>query len=152
MSTLLRNIIVEETGSIPSTSKLAEITKLSRSTISDALKRPISHTSFGVASKILHATSLSLDAVAKAYVEKERTPAEEEILFLQASDLDTLTIMGVKFSTAENFWKTRDSILNSIYEGAHPTKTDVLDAYRQLEEHVPTDQLISKLFAEYKGK
>lgn len=59
--------------------------------------------------------------------------------------------MGIKFSTPDHFWQTRDSIITNIYEGDHPTKADVNDAYQQLEEHVPTAKIIDCLVHEYGG-
>ncbi|WEV37595.1 hypothetical protein [Lactobacillus sp. ESL0677] len=82
---------------------------------------------------------------------KELTPAQEEKAFMSQTDLKSLTIMGIKFSTQENYWKTRDSILNSIYEGHHPTIRDVKDAYKQLEEHVPIDQVVADIISEYQN-
>ncbi|GHP14525.1 hypothetical protein YK48G_19500 [Lentilactobacillus fungorum] len=76
---------------------------------------------------------------------------QEEKHFLKQCSLDDSTIMGIQFSSANHFWETRDSIISSIYEGDHPTKADVNDAYQQLEEHVPTEKLIDQLVHEYGG-
>ncbi|MCH4163318.1 MAG: winged helix-turn-helix domain-containing protein [Lentilactobacillus diolivorans] len=151
MAILLKDVITKEHGKM-SSSSLAKKAQLPRSTVADALSRPIGRTSFEVIVKLLNATSIPVELVISKYLEKKISPAEEEVRFLNESDLDTLTIMGVTFSNQTNFWKTRDSILNSIYEGAHPSQEDVMDAYRQLEEHVPTDQLISELTDKYRGR
>ncbi|MCH4169686.1 MAG: winged helix-turn-helix domain-containing protein [Lactobacillus sp.] len=149
MSLSLATIISEKSGKIPNSTVLAQYTMLPRSTVEDALNRPIERTSFGVVVKLLRAASLSLDDIANSYLIKELSPEEEEINFLNQINLDQLTIMGYQFTSKENFWKARDSILTNIYEGFHPTADDAKRAYRQLEEHIPEKQLISELRTQY---
>lgn len=150
MEAILKNIIEEENVALPKVSELERITNIPHNTISNALRRPVGKTSFEVVAKILMAAKVSIDKVAKETLEtKELTPAQEEQAFMEQTDLKGLTIMGIKFSTQENYWKTRDSILNSIYEGHHPTIKDVKDAYKQLEDHVSVDQVVADIISEY---
>ncbi|WP_053084466.1 hypothetical protein [Companilactobacillus ginsenosidimutans] len=146
----LNQVIVELTGSKPDPRKLVSTTKLSRSTVNDALKRPIVKTSFGVATKILKANKISLDTVAEHISNKRLNPKEEGLNFIRETSLDDLTIMGVKFSSKENYWTARDNIMNNIYEGFHPSKQSVINSYELLEKHVPVDQLVSDLLKEYR--
>ncbi len=152
MDTLLKDVIQKHSKKIPSSSQLSRLTNLARSTVSDALNRPIGKTSFAVVIRLLVASEISLTSIVPLSLNEELSPDQEERQFLNKTSLKDLKIMGVKFSSPENFWKTRDSILNSIYEGAHPTKDDVLDAYKQLEEKVPATELISDLIKHYGGK
>ncbi|WP_225364504.1 hypothetical protein, partial [Lentilactobacillus parakefiri] len=148
MNVKLKEVIQQHSKKSLTTAQLANRANLSRSTVTDALKRPIDKTSFGVVTRLLLASDISLDSVVAP---PALTPAKEEARFLDQCSLTDLTIMGIKFSTPDNFWQTRDSIITSIYEGDHPTKADVDDAYQQLEEDVPTATLIDRLVHEYGG-
>lgn len=148
MDIKLEDVIQRYTKQHLTIAQLARQANLSRSTVTDALKRPINRTSFGVVVQLLQASDISLDGVD---AQLELTPAQEEVCFLNQCSLKDLTIMGIKFSTPDHFWQTRDSIITNIYEGDHPTKADVNDAYQQLEEHVPTAKIIDCLVHEYGG-
>jgi hypothetical protein len=92
-----------------------------------------------------------LDVVNDAYLaDYDKGPSQVESDFLNQTDLSTLTIMGIQFSTKENFWNTRDSIINSIYEGHQPTKKDVEDAYQHLEQSMSADEVVANIIAEFK--
>ncbi|WP_125769075.1 winged helix-turn-helix domain-containing protein [Companilactobacillus furfuricola] len=147
--TSLREIIIEITGQNPSPSKLAKQTNLSKSTLNDALKRPIENTSFGTVRKILIAKNISMDEVSDK-IDVSRSPEIEEQKFVSQTDEKKLEIMGIKFSSKENFWNTRESIVNGIYEGFYPSKKNVMDSYKILEEHVPVEKLVNDLLNEYR--
>lgn len=53
------------------------------------------------------------------------TLEKAEHIFLAATDLSELTIMGTQFSTPENFWQARDTLINGIYEGLYPDESDI---------------------------
>lgn len=146
----LKDIIFEFEGEYPSISKLYSQTDLSKSTLNDALRRPIEKTSFGVVLKILNAKSISLDKVSERLNDSKSSPEIEEQNFIENTNEKDLSIMGVQFSSKENFWKTRESITSSIYEGFHPTKQNVLDSYQILEEHIPVEKLVNDLLNEYR--
>ncbi|KRL20083.1 winged helix-turn-helix domain-containing protein [Lentilactobacillus kisonensis] len=148
MDIKLKEVIQQHAKKTLTTTELARRANLSRSTVTDALKRPINKTSFGVVTQLLLASNIPLESVVS---HPELTAAQEEVRFLNQCSLKGLTIMGIKFSTPDHFWKTRDSIITSIYEGDQPTKADVNDAYQQLEKHVPTATMIDRLVHEYGG-
>lgn len=78
------------------------------------------------------------------------SPEIEEQKFVSQTDEKNLEIMGIKFSTKENFWNTRESIVNGIYEGFYPSKQNVLDSHKILEEQVPVDKLVNDLLDVYR--
>lgn len=145
----LKDIILTMTGQKPSPTKLSNQTHLSLSTLNDALKRPIEHTSFGVVTKILKAQNIQMDQVVDQIVEST-SPEIEEKEFVQSTNEDQLTIMGIQFTNKDNFWKTRESIISSIYEGFHPTKQNVIDSYQLLEKHVPLEKMVNEVLEEYR--
>lgn len=150
MDLTLQQVLNQQGISSTNAAQIAKRTKLPRTTIASALKRPVGNSSFKIVGKILKTNHLSLDTIVDKYLaEYDQSPAQVEKDFLSQTNLDTLTIMGIKFSTKQNFWLTRDSILNSVYEGYVPTVKDVKDSYQQLEKHESTQSLVDKLIAEY---
>jgi len=146
----LNEIIYYKNGVKPKISELADASHLSRNTIRDALNRPVSKTSFGVVSKILNVTNISIEKIAELLTNEKLTPEEEEIKFLNSCDLSDKSIMGIKFSSDDNYWKTRDSILNNIYEGFSPTKENVVNSYMILEEHKNEEKVLSNIIEKYR--
>lgn len=76
-------------------------------------------------------------------------PAQIEHNFLAQTDSRALMIMGIQFSSTQYFHITVDSIANNIYAGYHPDLNDVRLVYEQLEQHVPTNELIDKLKTQF---
>lgn len=151
MEMTLKQVLNQQGVVDQSATQLAQKTKLPRTTIVGALERPIGNSSFKVIAKILKLNQISLDVVNDAYLaDYDKGPSQVESDFLNQTDLSTLTIMGIQFSTKENFWNTRDSIINSIYEGHRPTKKDVEDAYQHLEQGMSADEVVANIIAEFK--
>ncbi|MCH4009400.1 winged helix-turn-helix domain-containing protein [Companilactobacillus sp.] len=148
----LAQIIFEFTGSKANTSDIVSKTNLSKSTVSDALKRPIGRTSFEVATKILFANSVSVDKVVSHITDEKIDPSKVELNFVNQTNTPELSIMGIKFSNKENYWKARDGIMNNIYEGMYPTKEDVENSYRILEEHVPVENVVDDIIKKHQSK
>lgn len=148
----LAQIIFEYTGFQANTGIIATKTELPKSTVSDALKRPVSKTSFGVACKILLANSVPVEKVAKQVTKQEIDPKQAELNFINQTDTSELKIMGIKFSSKDNYWKTRDGILNNIYEGMYPTIEDVENSYKILERHVPVENIVDDIIKNHRNK
>lgn len=149
MSMKLVSIIEKETGKTPTPSSIAKFSGLAISTTNDALNREVSKTSFGTVVKILKAAEVSVEKVAELYATDEVDPARVEGYFLSQTDLKKRRIMDIQFSSSENFWKARDTILNTIYEGFYPKKNDVYQLMERLEHKTTSNELISQLRETY---
>ncbi|MFD1471812.1 winged helix-turn-helix domain-containing protein [Companilactobacillus mishanensis] len=144
----LYSIIVNLTGTKPNLTLIVSDTKLSRSTVNDALYKSVGKTSFDVATRILKSTDVSIDEVVEHLEQEIRDPKTEELKFINETDLSTLTIMGIQFSTKGNYWKTRDAIMNNIYEGFYPTKRNVEESYQILEKNASSEKIINDFLDE----
>lgn len=80
------------------------------------------------------------------------TLEKAEHIFLAATDLSKLTIMGTQFSTPENFWQARDTLINGIYEGLYPDESDILMLKDRIENKKTSDQLITELYNDFRKK
>lgn len=148
----LAEIIEKETGQKASPSKLAKAAGLAVSTANDALKREVTKSSFGTIVLLLNASDISVEKVAQLYSEEKMTPEKAERIFLAETDLSKLTIMGTQFSTPENFWQARDTLVDGIYEGLYPDESDILMLKDRIENKKNSDQLIAELYNEVKKK
>lgn len=152
MGMSLGEIIEKETGQKASPSKLAKAAGLAVSTANDALKREVTKSSFGTIVLILNASNISVEKVAQLYSEEKMTPEKAERIFLAATDLSKLTIMGTQFSTPENFWQVRDTLINGIYEGLYPDESDIVMLKDRIENKKTSEQLIAELYNEVQKK
>ena len=148
----LGEIIEKETGQKASPSKLAKAAGLAVSTANDALKREVTKSSFGTIVLLLNASNISVEKVAQLYSEEKMTPEKAERIFLAATDLSKLTIMGTQFSTPENFWQVRDTLINGIYEGLYPDESDIVMLKDRIENKKTSEQLIAELYNEVQKK
>lgn len=80
------------------------------------------------------------------------TLEKAEHIFLAATDLSKLTIMGTQFSTPENFWQVRDTLINGIYEGMYPDELDIVMLKDRIENKKTSEQLIAELYNEVQKK
>lgn len=71
--------------------------------------------------------------------------SEAERTFVDQVDVTKQLIMGVHFATVENFWQARDTLIDSIYEGLYPDKSDVLMLKARIEQRFTSDEIIAKL-------
>lgn len=145
----LASIIEKETGKTPNATNLAKFSELAVSTTNDALNREVNRTSFGIVVKILQAANISVETVAELYTSDDITPTQVEKTFLSQTDLKNRIIMGVEFSTPENFWKARDVILDTIYEGIYPSKDSVHRLMERIEHRRTSEGLILELRETY---
>lgn len=152
MGMSLGEIIEKETGQKASPSKLAKAAGLAVSTANDALKREVTKSSFGTIVLLLNASNISVEKVAQLYSEEKMTPEKAERIFLAATDLSKLTIMGTQFSTPENFWQVRDTLINGIYEGLYPDESDIVMLKDRIENKKTSEQLIAELYNEVQKK
>lgn len=148
----LAEFIEKETGQKASPAKLAKTTGLAVSTVNEALKKEATKSSFGTIVLLLNASNISVEKVAQLYSGKQMTPEKAERIFLAKTDLSRLTIMGTQFSTPENFWQARDTLVDSIYEGLYPDETDLVMLKDRIENKKTSDQLIAELYDEVQKK
>lgn len=148
----LAEFIEKETDQKASPAKLAKTTGLAVSTVNEALKKEVTKSSFGTILVILNASNISVEKVVQLYSGEQMTPEKAERIFLDETDLSRLTIRGITFSTPENFWQARDTLIDCLYEGLYLDETDLVILKDRIENKKTSDQLIAELYNEVQKK